>query len=157
MAGIVAGGLVEDALDPTSLDANRHGQLSLSQIRHVYSVGIGSWALNAMFIAAPVNDKSDTLILNDPGITLGHGYHIKFDQLTFAINTSTRRTQTSTRGRSSWCWRPRRPRDCQRAEGVASPRAARIRKLRNAAVGAADRHLTSWFASWPPSRLTPGS
>ena len=86
MAGIVAGGLVEDALDPTSLDANRHGQLSLSQIRHVYSVGIGSWALNAMFIAAPVNDKSDTLILNDPGITLGHGYHIKFDQLTFAIN-----------------------------------------------------------------------
>jgi hypothetical protein len=31
-------------------------------------------------------DKSDTLILNDPGITLGHGYHIKFDQLTFAIN-----------------------------------------------------------------------
>jgi len=31
-------------------------------------------------------DKSDTLILNDPGITLGHEYHIKFDQLTFAIN-----------------------------------------------------------------------
>jgi hypothetical protein len=31
-------------------------------------------------------DNSDTLILNDPGITRGHGYHIKFDQLTFAIN-----------------------------------------------------------------------
>ena len=39
-------------MDPASLDANRHGQMSPSQIRHVYSVGIGSWALNAMFVAA---------------------------------------------------------------------------------------------------------
>jgi membrane protein implicated in regulation of membrane protease activity len=51
MPGIVAGEIVEDALDPPSLDANRHGHMSLSQIRHVYSVGIGSWALNAMFVA----------------------------------------------------------------------------------------------------------
>jgi hypothetical protein len=52
MAGMVAGGLIEEALDPASIDANRHGRLSPSQIRHVYSVGIGSWALNAMFVAA---------------------------------------------------------------------------------------------------------
>jgi hypothetical protein len=42
----------ESALDPASLDANRPGRLSLSQTRHVYGVGIGSWALNAMFVAA---------------------------------------------------------------------------------------------------------
>jgi peptidase C39-like protein len=30
-------------------------------------------------------DEADTVILNDPGITRGHGYHIKFDQLFFAI------------------------------------------------------------------------
>jgi len=30
-------------------------------------------------------DQSDTVILNDPGITKGHGYHIKFDQLFHAI------------------------------------------------------------------------
>jgi len=52
MAGMVVGGLIEEALDPASLDANRNGHLSPSQIRHVYGVGIGSWALNAMFVAA---------------------------------------------------------------------------------------------------------
>ena len=31
-------------------------------------------------------DSTDTLILNDPGITRGHGYRIKFDQLLFAID-----------------------------------------------------------------------
>jgi Peptidase_C39 like family len=30
-------------------------------------------------------DQSDTVILNDPGLTRGHGYHIKFDQLFHAI------------------------------------------------------------------------
>jgi len=30
-------------------------------------------------------DQSDTVILNDPGLTRGHGYHIKFDQLFYAI------------------------------------------------------------------------
>jgi len=30
-------------------------------------------------------DQADTVILNDPGISRGHGYHIKFDQLFFAI------------------------------------------------------------------------
>jgi hypothetical protein len=31
-------------------------------------------------------DSNDTVILNDPGITAGHGYHISFDQLFFAIS-----------------------------------------------------------------------
>ena len=44
-------GAAEDAFDPASLDANRRGRLSTSQMRHVYGVGIGSWALNAMFVA----------------------------------------------------------------------------------------------------------
>jgi hypothetical protein len=30
-------------------------------------------------------DQSDTAILNDPGLNRGHGYHIKFDQLFYAI------------------------------------------------------------------------
>jgi Peptidase_C39 like family len=30
-------------------------------------------------------DQSDTVILNDPGLTRGHGYHIKFDTLFHAI------------------------------------------------------------------------
>jgi len=30
-------------------------------------------------------DQADTVILNDPGLTKGHGYHIKFDQLFHAI------------------------------------------------------------------------
>ena len=31
-------------------------------------------------------DQSDSFILNDPGITAGHGYHIKYDQLMHAID-----------------------------------------------------------------------
>jgi uncharacterized protein YvpB len=31
-------------------------------------------------------DQADTVILNDPGITRGHGYHITFDQLVHAVN-----------------------------------------------------------------------
>ena len=31
-------------------------------------------------------DQNDTVILNDPGISAGHGYHITFDQLFFAIS-----------------------------------------------------------------------
>ena len=31
-------------------------------------------------------DASDTYILNDPGISRGHGYHITYDQLMFAID-----------------------------------------------------------------------
>jgi Peptidase_C39 like family len=31
-------------------------------------------------------DSNDTVILNDPGISAGHGYHISFDQLFFAIS-----------------------------------------------------------------------
>ena len=31
-------------------------------------------------------DQSDSFILNDPGITKGHGYHIKYDQLMHAID-----------------------------------------------------------------------
>ncbi|TMD14591.1 MAG: hypothetical protein E6I27_03795 [Chloroflexi bacterium] len=31
-------------------------------------------------------DQSDTYVLNDPGITVGHGYHITFDQLIHAID-----------------------------------------------------------------------
>jgi uncharacterized protein YvpB len=31
-------------------------------------------------------DQADTVILNDPGITRGHGYHISFDQLFHAVD-----------------------------------------------------------------------
>lgn len=31
-------------------------------------------------------DQNDTYILNDPGLTLGHGYHISYDQLMHAID-----------------------------------------------------------------------
>jgi hypothetical protein len=31
-------------------------------------------------------DKSNSFILNDPGITKGHGYHIRYDQLMHAID-----------------------------------------------------------------------
>src|SRR5207237_6456746 len=31
-------------------------------------------------------DQSDTYILNDPGLTRGHGYHISYDQLMHAID-----------------------------------------------------------------------
>jgi uncharacterized protein YvpB len=31
-------------------------------------------------------DQSDSYILNDPGLTRGHGYHISFDQLMHAID-----------------------------------------------------------------------
>lgn len=44
--------MTESALDPASLDTNQRGWLSPSQTRHVYGVGISSWALNAMFVAS---------------------------------------------------------------------------------------------------------
>jgi Peptidase_C39 like family len=31
-------------------------------------------------------DQSDSFVLNDPGLTRGHGYHIKYDQLMHAID-----------------------------------------------------------------------
>jgi hypothetical protein len=43
---------VADVLDPGSIEMNRLGRLSAAQVRHVYRVGIGSWAINAMFVAA---------------------------------------------------------------------------------------------------------
>ena len=39
-------------VDSDSLESNRLGYLSPAQVRHVYRVGVGSWALNAMFVAA---------------------------------------------------------------------------------------------------------
>src|SRR6266481_3911024 len=41
-----------DVLDPGSIEVNRLGHLSAAQVRHVYRVGIGGWALNTMFVAA---------------------------------------------------------------------------------------------------------
>lgn len=38
------------------------------------------------FLAVTGYDSSDQVILNDPGISAGHGYKISFDQLFFAIN-----------------------------------------------------------------------
>lgn len=31
-------------------------------------------------------DQNDTFVLNDPGLTRGHGYHISFDQLVHAVD-----------------------------------------------------------------------
>ncbi len=43
------------------------------------------WSVSHFIVVAGY-DSNDTVILNDPGISAGHGYHISFDQLFFAIN-----------------------------------------------------------------------
>jgi hypothetical protein len=40
----------------------------------------------AHYVTVVGYQPGDVLILNDPGLTKGHGYHIKFDQLIYAIN-----------------------------------------------------------------------
>jgi hypothetical protein len=43
------------------------------------------WSVSHFLVVAGY-DNNDTVILNDPGISAGHGYHISFDQLFFAIS-----------------------------------------------------------------------
>lgn len=43
------------------------------------------WSVSHYIVVAGY-DASDQLILNDPGLTRGHGYKISYDQLIFAIN-----------------------------------------------------------------------
>src|SRR6202521_2575250 len=43
------------------------------------------WSVSHFIVVAGY-DQNDTVILNDPGISAGHGYHITFDQLFFAIS-----------------------------------------------------------------------
>jgi Peptidase_C39 like family len=43
------------------------------------------WSVSHFLVVAGY-DSSDQVILNDPGISAGHGYKISFDQLFFAIN-----------------------------------------------------------------------
>ena len=43
------------------------------------------WSVSHYLVVAGY-DESDGVILNDPGISAGHGYHISFDQLFFAIS-----------------------------------------------------------------------
>ncbi len=43
------------------------------------------WSVSHYLVVAGY-DTSDQLILNDPGLTRGHGYKISYDQLIFAIN-----------------------------------------------------------------------
>jgi len=43
------------------------------------------WSVSHYLVVAGY-DTSDGFILNDPGLTRGHGYHIKFDQLMHAID-----------------------------------------------------------------------
>ncbi len=43
------------------------------------------WSVSHFLVVAGY-DASDGVILNDPGISAGHGYHISFDQLFFAIS-----------------------------------------------------------------------
>ena len=42
------------------------------------------WSVSHFIVVAGY-DNADTVILNDPGISAGHGYHISFDQLFYAI------------------------------------------------------------------------
>ena len=44
-----------------------------------------AWSVSHYIVVAGY-DQSDGFILNDPGITRGHGYHIKYDQLMHAID-----------------------------------------------------------------------
>jgi hypothetical protein len=60
---------IETALDPESIEANRRGQLSPAQIRHVYGVGVRSWVINAMLITAvgvPLTFAIGSLVLQVP-------------------------------------------------------------------------------------------
>ena len=43
------------------------------------------WSVSHYLVVAGYDDQ-DTYILNDPGLTYGHGYHIKYDQLMHAID-----------------------------------------------------------------------
>jgi hypothetical protein len=43
------------------------------------------WSVSHFLVVAGY-DSNDTVILNDPGISAGHGYHISFDQLFHAID-----------------------------------------------------------------------
>ena len=43
------------------------------------------WSVSHYLVVAGY-DQADTYILNDPGITKGHGYHIAYDQLMHAID-----------------------------------------------------------------------
>jgi hypothetical protein len=43
------------------------------------------WSVSHYLVVAGYDDK-DTYILNDPGLTRGHGYHIGYDQLMHAID-----------------------------------------------------------------------
>jgi len=43
------------------------------------------WSVSHYLVVAGY-DTSDGFILNDPGLTRGHGYHIKYDQLMHAID-----------------------------------------------------------------------
>ena len=43
------------------------------------------WSVSHFLVVAGYG-SSDDVILNDPGISAGHGYHISFDQLSFAIS-----------------------------------------------------------------------
>lgn len=43
-----------------------------------------AWSVSHYLVVAGYDAK--TVILNDPGITRGHGYHITFDQLSYAIS-----------------------------------------------------------------------
>jgi hypothetical protein len=44
-------------------------------------------------------DQADTYILNDPGLTKGHGYHISYDQLMHAVDDLDQAYPTLNSGR----------------------------------------------------------
>jgi hypothetical protein len=43
------------------------------------------WSVSHYLVVAGY-DQADTFILNDPGLTRGHGYHISYDQLVHAVD-----------------------------------------------------------------------
>src|SRR3984893_8759116 len=43
------------------------------------------WSVS-LYIVVVGYDQADTYILNDPGLTKGHGYHISYDQLMHAVD-----------------------------------------------------------------------
>ncbi len=70
---------------PVIAGVRTHGLGNPNYPGYRYHYEENGWSVSHYLVVAGY-DQSDTVILNDPGLTRGHGYHITFDQLFYAIN-----------------------------------------------------------------------
>ena len=92
-------GWVYEVLPATRLEMKQQLSLGRPLIVGVRTHGLGNanypgyrthyeqpgWSVSHYLVVTGY-DQYDTFVLNDPGITKGHGYHIKYDQLMHAID-----------------------------------------------------------------------